>query len=123
LEQRVEDPQLQAELAASYFRVAHIYYEVGAHEEALRALESGLDRTERLLREHPSRPDLHQRLAGVYKGGQAFDLEGRPPFYPPEALRTLQKAASTWERFGRENPAVLGFRSDLAVLYLHIGGL
>jgi len=122
LEQRVEDPQLQAELAVSYLRVAQIYHAIGASAEAVRALERGLEVTERLVREHPSTPELHQRLAGVFKGGQPVHLGGSLPSSSPEALRTLQKAASTWERFVRESPEVAGFRSDLAVLYIHIGG-
>src|SRR5581483_9251252 len=82
LERRSPDPELRAELAASYFRVAQIYNVLDQNDDAVGAMQAGLELAEKLVREYPDRPGLPVRLGGFYKGSRLFHRGTRPPTNP-----------------------------------------
>jgi serine/threonine protein kinase len=122
LRQRPDDAVLQAEVAASYVRLHHVYEAIDGSwtSDSVGALERGVEIVEKLLREHPQDTGLALCLAGSAKGSRALHTiySGRlPPADPLAALPVYERAARIWERFARENPAAAAFRFDLAVLY------
>jgi serine/threonine protein kinase len=68
LAQHPENPQLEADVAASFCRAAHIYHALNANDDAVTTLTSGIELAERLFDTYPDDHELHRRLAGVFRG-------------------------------------------------------
>ncbi len=66
IQQSSDNPPLQAELAASHFRVARILDQIGSTTAAKSAMEKALEAQERLVRENPHDQDLRRSLFGMY---------------------------------------------------------
>lgn len=64
--QSSDNPPLQAELAASHFRVAKILDQIGSTTAAKSAMEKALEAQERLVRENPHDQDLRRSLFSMY---------------------------------------------------------
>src|SRR5207302_932416 len=52
-QQRSDDPDVQAELASTYLRVAEVYHVANQNDDMMSYLAKGLDAAEQLRREHP----------------------------------------------------------------------
>src|SRR5262249_25013606 len=65
IEQRGDDPSLQAELAASYAKVANLLGDLGADLEALGASQKARSMYEKLISEHPSVQEFQDALAAI----------------------------------------------------------
>jgi hypothetical protein len=74
IEQAHDDASLQSQLGASHLRVASILDEIGSRAEALAALERAKQSQEKLVRSHPSAPDVQRGLRSVYR--RFGDLRG-----------------------------------------------
>jgi serine/threonine protein kinase/tetratricopeptide (TPR) repeat protein len=125
LRQRPNDPVLQAEVAAAYFRLYQISKAIdsGLSADAILALEKGVKIAEKLLYEHPDDAKLYSHLAGFAKGGRnlhtIYGYNGRGPRADSlVALQLFERAARIWEKFVRDNPTVIGFQFDLSVFYV-----
>ena len=103
--------------------MAQIYEQNDRMDDSVRALQNGLDMVEPMIRENAHQIDLPKRLAGFRKGGRTMQFWRRWPSDTPAAIRVYKKGAELWEHFARENPAVVGFQSDLAAFYRSIGDL
>jgi serine/threonine protein kinase/Flp pilus assembly protein TadD len=122
LRQRPDDPILQVEVAAAYFRLYELYenFDSGKSAESLHAFEKGLTIVEDLLRDHTEDPGLYRRLAGFAKGGRLLHsvYSGRGPRADTvRSIDLLARAIPIWEQFVRDDPAVIGFQMDLSALH------
>jgi serine/threonine-protein kinase len=119
LERQGADPSLRAELAVTCFRLASIHHMVGQRDQSISAIQKGLEFLTPLLDGQAGSGGLQRRLAGFWKGFRILNYHR--PVLPRDlhgALRTLRQASALWEQFARENPDVIGFRADLAAMYL-----
>jgi len=123
LEQRADDPQLQAEFAAGCFRLAQVENALDENDDAVAALRQGLNVVGEFRRSGADPRILRERLAGVYQGGHSLHRGTRQPTDPRQALATLREIAVLWEQFVREDPGDPRLRNDLAGVNLHIGDL
>lgn len=121
--QRSSDPDVQANLAVTYLRVAEIYHATDRNEDALAVIGQALDTIDRLRREHPAATEAHRKLAGFWKGLRRMKRRTERPRDTEQALRLLQRLADTWEHLAVENPSVVEFQSDLGAIQAHIGDL
>jgi eukaryotic-like serine/threonine-protein kinase len=121
--ERGDDPGVLAELVVSNFRLAQVLYEVAKHDDAVAAMNAGLDAAEQLDREHPGALEKHLKTAGFWNGDRRVRIRTTPPRDWMAASNTLQRFARLWERFVREDPAVTSFRSDLGNIYQKLGDL
>jgi serine/threonine protein kinase len=114
IEQRGDDPSMQAELAASYAKVANLLGDLGADLEAFGASQKARTMYEKLISEHPSVQEFQDALAAIRQwafnmqgGGQLFLLT-QPPVQ--EDLKMTQeqldkiadldlRVRSQWEGF------------------------
>src|SRR5262249_11793019 len=118
LEEARDDPELQADVAAAYFRVASANILLNQGDEAIAALRDGLDLLEKLLADHPEDRELPMHLAGFLRSARVLHDDN---WLLSKARRdddTFRRAIKLWERFAREYPTVEGFRSDLALFAL-----
>jgi serine/threonine protein kinase len=79
IEQRGDDPSLQAELAASYAKVANLLGDLGADLEALSASQRARTMYEKLISEHPSVQEFQDALAAIRQ--RAFNWQGVGPLF------------------------------------------
>jgi serine/threonine protein kinase len=126
LGQRTGDPEIQADLAAACFRVATLYISLEQLDEAVAAVQHGVDYVETLYREHPQDPRWRPRLAGFFKNFRSHlthvHTSKRLPSRPLDAFQTLQRAATVWQRLARENPQLPAFQTDLTIIHLALAG-
>jgi serine/threonine protein kinase/tetratricopeptide (TPR) repeat protein len=121
--QRSDDPDVLANLAVTYIRVAGIFHATDRNDDAVAALGQALDAIDRLRREYPSATGAHRKLAGFWKGLRRVTTGTVLPRDREQAFHMLQRFAETWERLAEEHPAVVEFQNDLAAIDLHIGAL
>ncbi|MEX2169555.1 MAG: protein kinase [Pirellulales bacterium] len=114
---------LEADLAASFFRAAHIHHALNANDEAVAALASGIELVEKLFDQRPEDHELHRRLAGVFVGNPGLHHGTAMPVNPDAVLQNLSRATRLWKRFVANDPAVPEFRNDLAELQLLVGSM
>jgi eukaryotic-like serine/threonine-protein kinase len=79
IEQRGDDPSLQAEMAASYAKVANLLGDLGADLEALGASQKARAMYEKLISEHPSVQEFQDALAAIRQ--RAFNIQGVGQLY------------------------------------------
>src|SRR5262249_49899779 len=65
VEQKTDDPRLEAEQAAAYYRLAHIRREMGEHDQALADCQQARATYSRLTHEYPDDSEYRSRLAGI----------------------------------------------------------
>jgi serine/threonine protein kinase/tetratricopeptide (TPR) repeat protein len=115
-EQRSNDPAALADLAATHLRVAVVYQAIDRNDDALSALLSALQVVDQLRRDHPDAIDQHRKLAGFWKGRRGVKEDSKMPSDPAAAYRAIVRLIDLWEKFAVENPATVGFQSDLAAI-------
>lgn len=122
IEQRGDDPSLQAELAASYAKVANLLSDLGADLDALGASEKARRMYEKLIGEHPSVQEFQdaltatrQRALMIQGSGQLFWLT-EPKVQEDLRLsddqkqsiaalnRQVQEQREAFRSFGKPNP-------------------
>jgi serine/threonine protein kinase/regulation of enolase protein 1 (concanavalin A-like superfamily) len=118
-----DDPALQAEVAATYFRVAVIYLTLGRPDDSLDALERGARATQVLTRDGLQHAAQFQRLSGLWKQSVQMHRSVGMPGDPVRARAALESVVALWERLVREHPTDAGFQSDLAFLTYELGDL
>jgi serine/threonine protein kinase len=79
IEQHGDDPSLQAELAASYAKVANLLSDLGADRDALGASENARRMYEKLISEHPSVQEFQDALAAIRQ--HALYIQGCAQLY------------------------------------------
>jgi tetratricopeptide (TPR) repeat protein/serine/threonine protein kinase len=121
LQQRSDDPEIQAEIAATLGRLSLIYVGLDRTDDAVSALSATLRIAEQLVSEHPYNKEYPKRLAGCFKGAKTLHRSSRAPKDPVKTMLTLRKSTELWEKFARDNPSLPGFRSDLVTMHTIIG--
>jgi tetratricopeptide (TPR) repeat protein len=127
LQQRPDDPELQVEVAAAYFRLFQVYENVESEPtaEALVAFEKGISLVEESLRAHPEDFGPYRRLAGFAKGSRllhtAYNRMSEPLPDPLRSIALFARAIPIWEQFVREDQTVIGFLMDLSYLHYYSG--
>jgi tetratricopeptide (TPR) repeat protein len=116
-EQRSEDPEIQAELVAAYFRVAEIRNVMGS-SDWLKPAQKGVKIAERLVAENADVSRFPSWGAGILKLRFVLVL---PLAYSAEVRDFFQKTIEIWERLVQGNPNVAGLQSDLGAFYLMAG--
>jgi serine/threonine protein kinase len=114
-----DDPELQAELAATYLRICLLTHTLDTEEDWLPAFQKGVALVENLLARQAGAPAVPSLERGIFwiNTGVGFHVQR-----PDECLRAFEKARDVWEELIRTNPAP-GLRNDLALFYLVIGML
>ena len=117
VQEQGDDPELRAELAAAYIRIANITFALGPEEDWLTPFQKAVAILEDLLREKPDVSALRSLQAGIYRPLAVIVTVRRPA----ETFRTFEKARALWGELVRDHPTVAGFRSDLAALHSVVG--
>ena len=123
LDQGSNDPAVLADLAVTYLRVAVVYSATNRNDDSVTALLKGLELVDQLRRDHPQAAEQHRKLAGFWQGRRNVQADSKLPRDPLVAFQALQKLTGLWERFAEENPATVGFQSDLAANYATLADL
>jgi tetratricopeptide (TPR) repeat protein len=109
-EQR-DDPGVQAEIAATYWRVGQLRAAMGSRESWIEPYQKGVEIVQKLVDSNVPAADLGTLQWGVAReSGISVPSVGNPA----EAHATFLKAQRIWEKLVKENPTVTGFQSDLA---------
>ena len=115
---RGEDPLLQSELAAAYYRVGKITHQIGSQEEALKAHSKALDIRKRLVVEKPGVADYRNDLAESYLSVGALRLDRGEG---AAALESYYRAIDTAGKLIAENPEEPDYQKTLAKVYNNVG--
>jgi serine/threonine-protein kinase len=115
----VDDEEARAGLAASYASLAALTYEIGSHEDALRAATESRDLLRRLATQRPDESE-HRRLLA-----RTLNLIGRNLSQKAdqrrEGIRCYEEAAEILEGLVRAAPDDSSSRTDLAATYQALG--
>jgi tetratricopeptide (TPR) repeat protein len=112
-----DDPALQAELAATYFRISVLMHDLGDDNDWLPMCQKMVAIVDRLLRQQADVAAFQSLRQGIYRvnttphGGSVVDVH-----VPDEVLQTIEKARTLWQALVRADPTAPGFRNDLAVI-------
>jgi len=110
--------ELQAELAATNFRLLMVMHDLGAEEDPLPHLQRGVALLDDLLKTKPDVAALGSLRSGVFVINTASEIH---PRQPDETLRLLRTALPLWEELVRLDPTAPGFRNDLSAVHFGIG--
>lgn len=113
--QRADDPELQAELAASYIRLGQIEHDLDG--DWLPLLTRGLQIVEELAEQGVSFTEFRSWRNGVYNTRSGYLKTSDVDKFRPAVNRAL----AIWEPLVEKHPEVDGFRADLAGLFLMRG--
>jgi serine/threonine protein kinase len=107
IEQHGDDPSLQAELAASYAKVANLLSDLGADRDALGASENARRMYEKLISEHPSVQEFQDALAATQQ--HALYIQGCAQLYwltEPSVQEDLKLSEDQIQKIGALNKQV-----------------
>jgi tetratricopeptide (TPR) repeat protein len=120
LRRRGDNPDLQTEVADTYWAVAGIQRELGFKSEALEAFLRAHDVWVKLVEAYPAETRFKNRLAYNYNEAGAVQLEtGKLA----EALQSYEKARDLFEELVRANPEDRSLRCNVALSYHGIAAL
>jgi tetratricopeptide (TPR) repeat protein len=115
-----EDAEVQAELAAAYFRMAQIQHQTGS-ADWLPAAEKGADILTRLVAANTPVDKLKSLDAGIAKfAGDTLNVD---PASVPRVRAAFERLASAYEQLVAARPASIGFRNDLSLDLTVLGHL
>jgi tetratricopeptide (TPR) repeat protein/tRNA A-37 threonylcarbamoyl transferase component Bud32/ribosomal protein S27E len=120
IERGRDEPELQAELAQAYLRVARIRAEIGSKEKAISACQAAIRVFERLTQANPTVPEHQWGLASSYNN---VAILHRQTGKPEKALAHHQKAIEIYQQLARLNPTVTEYQSGLALSYNNVAVL
>jgi serine/threonine-protein kinase len=118
LQQKPDDPELQAGIAGVYATFATMAAGSGSGEEALAGWQQALAIWCRLVRDHPTNLTYHDQMANAsYRVGEQLQASGRFA----EALRAYQQAVDLLNGLVREATANTELQRRLALYYSALG--
>jgi serine/threonine protein kinase/tetratricopeptide (TPR) repeat protein len=118
VQEKSEAPEIQAELAASYIRIAVLMHDLGLEDDWLPACRKAIDLTERLLRENADIAKMGSFREGVYRLNSSSPMKVSDA---DELIKTSERACLIWEELARRDPKAPGFRNELAIFHLILG--
>ncbi|HMF12268.1 MAG TPA: serine/threonine-protein kinase, partial [Gemmataceae bacterium] len=111
--ERPDDPVMQAELAASLFRIVQI--RIAMRQDWIEPLQKGTAILQKLTDRHAEAEEFGTLQRGVIRGsGNIGNIVGMPN--PAQAYACFVTLQRIMEQLVEKNPTVKGFRSDLAGL-------
>jgi serine/threonine protein kinase len=120
LEKRGDDPNVRAEAAASWYRLAILTQLIGSKDAAVAIFLKALNLYEVLVRAHPDEHRFQSDLAICYNDlGILYRSVGRAA----EAMNTQQKALAIREPLARAHPRGARYQHELAKSYANLGYL
>ena len=121
LKERADDPMLRAELAATQARIGRIQAELGAVDEARRALKSAITTYQAEIARNPQDLALPAALADIWLalGDLTYNYGGQDT--AQEMLAAWEKTAELREGLVRSRPDDLDGQRDLAEAYERLG--
>jgi serine/threonine protein kinase len=119
LDERGDDPQMRAEVAATHVRVAMILDQTGSKEEAQRAFQDALALYQQMIDASPSDPSAAGGLARTYN--QLGELYSRMSALD-QALDSLNRSRAILDKLTKDQPLEREFQSELARAHRHIAG-
>jgi serine/threonine-protein kinase len=112
VQERKDDPSVQADLARALGRVAAITNEIGSKTKAIEKRREALALWQKVDREHPGIADYQDGLAGCYRSlGDLYDGIGDMK----KALECYQQAAAASEKLNHDHPGNIVYQRDWAV--------
>jgi serine/threonine-protein kinase len=121
LRERGDDPTLRAELAATQARIGRIQMELGAADEARRALKSAIATYEAEIPKNPQNFTLRTALADAWLALGDLDFNFGEKNLARDMLAAWEKNAELREGLARSRPDDLDFQRDLADAYGRLG--
>jgi serine/threonine protein kinase len=119
-----DDRKIQAELAATYFRLAWIKMSMELNESGIATMQEGMEIVNRLMNGAPDDINWQVRLAGVYSGDRFFHKSAyADPVSARQAVRALGEVTALWEKLQKLNPKVTALQSDVANLHSVLGDM
>jgi tRNA A-37 threonylcarbamoyl transferase component Bud32 len=116
--ERADDPELTAELAATFSRIGQLHADLGNKVQGRLAYERAIRRYQKLLQAHPANAaDLQDGLADAWQG--LGDLEFR--INRDLAHQSYQRCVAIREALVKAHPANTQYRKDLARAYNGLG--
>ncbi|MEX2113196.1 MAG: protein kinase [Pirellulales bacterium] len=120
LKTRGDEPQLNAELAATYIRLSQVAHDLGG--DWLPFYEAGVTILEQLASHGAEFTEFRSWREGVNASRAGWLNTDRPE----QVLPLTERGISIWRRLAEKHPTVQGFRSDLANLLqlrgmIHLG--
>lgn len=121
LNERGDDPALRAELAATQSRIGRIQVELGAADEARRALKSAIASYQAELTKKPQDRSLRAALADTWLalGDLAFNFGGQDP--DREMLAAWEQTVELREGLSRDRPDDRDCQGSLADAFERLG--
>jgi tetratricopeptide (TPR) repeat protein/tRNA A-37 threonylcarbamoyl transferase component Bud32 len=120
LQRRSDDPHLQRELAATYFRIGTIATDLGLRKEAFTAYQEALNRYQQLSRARPEDVALRAEVARCHaRIGFHEAANGRGE----TALTSYRTALDMFTALSNEVPDSLDYPTELAALNNSLGVL
>jgi hypothetical protein len=116
--ERTDDPDLTAELAATFARIGEIHGDLGNKVEGRQAYEQAIQRYEKLLQGNPpNAADLQDRLAAAWQGlgGLEFRINRN------RARQSFQRSLAIREALVKAHPTNTQYRKELAIVYNGLG--
>jgi serine/threonine-protein kinase len=128
LQERVNDPTLRAELAATYLRIGQINNDLGREVESRQALLSAISAYEAELRKQPGNIEIEDRLGDAWATLGDLDFElGKRRNSPIEqdrrerGFKAYQEAVTHREAVARRRPESLLHAKKLATAVNRLG--
>jgi serine/threonine protein kinase len=120
LNQRGDDPAIQADLAQAYYRVGYVTERIGSKTEALLAYQQARDLFEKLSQARPDDSRLSSELAQCRMDlGDLYRVTGSPDQAETEYLQAI----GLRERLVQDHPTVGDYQNDLAKGHQSLAGL
>jgi serine/threonine protein kinase/tetratricopeptide (TPR) repeat protein len=118
VEQKKDDPELEAERGRAYGDLALVREQLGETDQALIAHEQRRDIFEKLATGPSSQPAYRQELANSYRGvGTAYYDANQPAKAEP----AMRRAATILEALTSQYSSMAPYRQDLAGTYNNLG--
>jgi tetratricopeptide (TPR) repeat protein len=112
--ERADDPDLTAELAATFYRIGLLHGDLGNKVEGRQAFEQAIQRYEKLLEANPpNAADLQDRLAGAWEGLGGLEYMIKRDV----AHQSFQRCVAIREALVKAHPANTQYRKGLAIAY------
>ena len=111
-------PDLDAEVAATYIRLAQLQLAIGDSNSTGASTVAAHNRLDKLLAGSPSSEKLAPLAAGVYRFPRYAQRRGAiTPDDPGRGLALSQRSVAIWDRLAADHPETVTFEHDRAGMY------
>jgi tetratricopeptide (TPR) repeat protein/tRNA A-37 threonylcarbamoyl transferase component Bud32 len=116
-----ERPELEAEVATTYVRLAQLQLALGESDAATATMETADSRLETLLSGSPTLEKLAPLAAGVFRFPRYAQRRGAiTPGNPARGVAVTRRSVAIWDRLAKDYPEVANFERDRAGMYYYL---